>query len=162
GVACGGLLAADLFLGSFLFPGPWLHWAVLGVLFLIIGAVSDHLLTQMTYFELANLRAATWHDARKRVLGSSLTLTAAYLVTAGVAVLAIVLLRQLPGVADLVQNPPWLSSILHEAVPVFSLVGEMILWPVLVFALLLGPIMIVEECSIAAALSQWGKLMQEH
>jgi len=45
---------------------------------------------------------------------------------------------------------------------VVSLVGEIILWPVLGSTLLLGPVVVVEECSVPGALRQWWWLVRRH
>jgi hypothetical protein len=134
------------------------------VLLLLLFAVSSSLVTQITYTELSRLRPARWKETRA-VLGWPAFRVALASLLVGGALLAIAGLRWLP---------PWLldgaaltwSAGVRESVAAIAAVGgllfEVMLWPLAVLGLLLVPILIVEECSVLAALRQWIALLQKH
>jgi hypothetical protein len=168
-VACvtgvlGGVLVAlaETLQGTPGLPWSWLSWPVAGLVFLVLGAVCDGLLTQMTHVELSNLRPARWTEAASGLVRLSLRLGLAFLLTAGVAVLAIVLLRLLPSWAAGLRGPAWWTGLCQYGSAVVGMVLEILLWPVVGFSLLLGPIVVIEECSVATALGHWGRLLRQH
>jgi hypothetical protein len=131
------------------------RWAVVAVVLLAVAAVSGALLTKMTYLELSRLRPARWKRTRVGLLPNILRLAFLYLVTGGLAVLAIVALRLLP-------SWPFDSTGTREAVTAAAVVLEVALWPVVALSLLVGPVVVVEECSVPAALALWCRLVWRH
>jgi hypothetical protein len=72
-------------------------------------------------------------------------------------------LRILPGwILSNVLEGPIDSDVLPSLAAIGSLILEVLLWPVLGLALLLGPIVIVEECGSLAAIGQWWILIRRH
>src|SRR5437667_396694 len=70
--------------------------------------------------------------------------------------------RALPGWVLSRADLPFGADTLAGWATVAGLVLEVILWPILGLALLLGPIVVVAECSVAAALRQWYGLLRRH
>jgi hypothetical protein len=134
------------------------------VLLLLIGAVADALLTQMTYVELSRLRPARWPEARAGLGNFAARLFVAWLATAGVALALIALLRWLPPgpITPGGESPGALWEVGAGLLTVVTLVLEVLLWPVVALALLLGPVVVVEEIRPGAALGQWGRLVRQH
>jgi hypothetical protein len=96
---------------------------------------------------------------------NALRLAFLYLVTGGLALLAIVGLRLFP--AWLLDGAGWdwpanMREGVGSAACVVAVVLEVALWPVVAFSLLLGPVLIVEECSVPAALAWWCRLLRRH
>jgi hypothetical protein len=74
-------------------------------------------------------------------------------------------LRALPAWLLAQGDAGWLADAaepLAAAATVVRLIVEVVLWPVLGFALLLGPIVIVEDCTPTQAVSQWTTLVRGH
>ena len=71
-------------------------------------------------------------------------------------------LRALPGWVLSRAEIPLGADALAGWATVAGLVLEVILWPILGLALLLGPIVVVAECGVAAALRQWYGLLRRH
>jgi hypothetical protein len=146
---------------------PWLYgaWAVIGLLILIIWVIGNVLLTQMTYVELSQLRPARWKEARAGVIGFTFRLLFAYVVAAGLPIVAILTLRWLPqAVPDMNLPERFLPyrEMIAEMVGIFAMLVEIVLWPVLGVTLLLGPVVVIEECSMLAALGQWWWLLRQY
>jgi hypothetical protein len=136
-----------------------------GLAVLLLGALADCLLTQMSYIELCRLRPARWAETRAGLGRNVLQVALAYLLVVGGALLAIWGLRHLP--AWLAQGSSWPAQEtardqLAGAAAALGVLLEVVLWAVVVLALLLGPILIVEECWLFAALRQWGQLLRRH
>jgi hypothetical protein len=166
GVLCGAVLAST---GSiaFLLPAPWsrVAWAAAGLILLTIWVAANVLLTQMTYLELSRLRPARWPEVRMGWPGFALRLLIALLVTAGGAAAAIALLRWLPQQLTAPKSPERLTDLPEVGAAVVSVLGlvvEMLLWPVLGFTFLIGPIIVVEECSVVRAVLEWWRLVRRH
>jgi hypothetical protein len=166
-----GLLAGLLFAGQtsgvldMLMPNAAERWVVLAVVLLAAAAVTGALLTKMTYLEVSRLRPARWKRSRAGLLPNTLRLAFLYLVTGGLALAAIIGLRVLP--AWLLNGAGWdWPADIREAIgmgaAVTAVVLEVALWPVVAFSLLLGPVLIIEECSVPAALAGWCRLLRHH
>ncbi|HVS36746.1 MAG TPA: hypothetical protein VMS17_14390, partial [Gemmataceae bacterium] len=161
GLAAGLILAApQLPMLPFESAAPWARWIAAGFLVLLIVTATAAVLTRMTFLELSKMRPARWGEGFTGMLGTTLRIIVAQLLTAGVAGGAIVLLRLLPG---------WLldqhvggaaSDGLAAAATAIGMILELALWPIIGFALLLPPIFVVERCSIGRALSQWLHLLK--
>jgi hypothetical protein len=131
-------------------------------LILALGATGAVLLTRMTYVELSRQRPARWTECRLGLGDVTLRFAVSYLVVTGVSLAAIYFLRHLP---------PWIlermgedsTPALRDAVggtaAVVALLLEALLWPVCVLALLLAPVLVVEECPALIALGRWSRLI---
>jgi hypothetical protein len=138
---------------------PWLPHCVAAAGLLLVGVVCTVLLTQMTYTELSRLRPAYWSEARAGLLKFSTRLLIAFLIAGGSAVLAILLLRRLP---QFLFSADGQRPLAVDSLKVLALLIEVVLWPVVGFTLLLGPVIVVEESSVLTALGQWWWLVRRH
>ena len=139
---------------------PWVRWVAAGVALLVIVNAAVGLITRMTYLELSRMRPARWREGARGLLGTTGRTATAFLLTAGVAALLIVALRYLPGLM-LEAAPGGRSDAVAAAVLAASgMLLQVVLWPVFIVALLLPPILVVENCSVGAALSQWLRLLR--
>lgn len=166
GVAAGLLAAFAGSLSGYL-PQPWAlgMWVGLGLVLLVIGSVGNILLTQMTYVELCRLRPARWSEARGGLVRYSMRLFTAMMVFAGGTGLAIWLVRQFPGELAAVleaQDLKTVGALTMPAATVLAMLVEIVLWPVLGFTLLLGPVVVIEEGSIFGAVRQWWGVVRRH
>jgi hypothetical protein len=163
GVLIGLVLAVVQFAAAeFEAIAPGARWLAAAACLFAILTVTASLLTNMTFVEASHLRPARWREARAGLMGLSLRLAGAWLLTAGVAAGLIVVLRWLPTFL-LRQAGPELSGWFYAAAVAALLdpVGEVVLWPVCGFALLLAPILVVERCSVATALRHWLRLLRQ-
>jgi hypothetical protein len=169
GVACLaaflGVVALFLlrhFLPAWDWPWVWVPAAAAGLVVLILGAATTVLLTQWTFVELSQARAARWSDAVTGLLPNTIRLMLADLVIIG---LPVAVLLVLPSVPDWLASANWFADA-EEVMVVTVLVLSLILWvllgPLLGFALLLGPILIVEECTTGKALRLWFQFVRQH
>jgi hypothetical protein len=147
--------------------GSWriLRWGLAFLALAPVAAVVTALLTQMTYVELSRLRPARWDEARAGLKRFAARLTLAYLLVGSVMVLDLVGVRNLPSWllrANEAEGWAWFREAAVAAATVLALLLEVILWPLLGFALLLGPVVVIEECSVGAALGQWWQLLRQH
>jgi hypothetical protein len=151
-VVAGGPLAqaADL--------DPRLVRVAQGLLILVVFATCAALVDKLTVVELAHFRPARWDEARAGLAGNVVRLTLTYLLAGGATLLLMLLLRRLPGWLHEQVDGSWPA----EAAAVLVLFLEVALWVMLGLSLLLGPVLIVEECSVGAALRQWGGLLRRH
>jgi hypothetical protein len=145
----------------------WALWGAAALLMLLVGVVGIVWLTQMTYIELCQLRPVRWAEARVGQGRFSTRLLIALLITAGIAGLGIALLRwgaHQAATIPRVEPEQWTGApaIGLALASALTLVGEMLLWPVIGFALLLGPVVVIEECSLLTALQQWWRLVRRH
>lgn len=166
GVVSGVLVAFAASAGGFVVHSDpvWL-WAGVAVLLAAVGSVANVLLTQMTYIELCQVRPVRWAEARAGLVRHSARLFSAYLVAAGGTALAIWLLRQFPDTVFGVLEGRGLTDAAHFARPTLTLLAmlvEMVLWPVLGFTLLLGPVVVIEEDSALGAMRQWWGVVRRH
>jgi hypothetical protein len=170
-VACaGGVLGGAIVATTGAFSGllgsmwPWLPHCVAAAGLLLVGVACTVLLTQMTYTELSRLRPAYWAEARAGLLKFSIRLLLAFLIAGGGAVLAIVLLRRMPQLIFSADKPDAGSyrPLAIDVLKVLALLIEVVLWPVVGFTLLLGPVIVVEESSALTALGQWWWLVRRH
>ena len=170
-VACvGGVLGgiivatAGTISGMFHMPWPWMPYGVAAAGLVLVGVICTVLLTQMTYTELSHLRPARWVEARAGLLKFSIRLLIALLIAGGGAVAAIVLLRRMPDLVFSAEGPDTASyrPLMIGGLKVVALLVEVVLWPVLGFTLLLGPVIVVEESSVLTALGQWWWLVRRH
>lgn len=166
-----GLLAGAAFALMYLYiahvrgEAPWWSWPVFGGVVLLAGSACQVLLTQMTYAEVSQLRPARWRDGLIRFPLAWCHVVLANAIVFGLTVSALVFLRLGPE-----QFRDWYMAQYGEArleafrdlVAVGSFLGELLLWPVLAFGLLLAPLVIVEDRSAPLALWQWLRLLVRH
>jgi hypothetical protein len=158
---CSGavLAAARLPLLEIEGESSWLRWVVAVVALLVIVNAGAGLITRMTFLELSHMRPARWREGVKGLAGTTFRMAVAQVLTMGLAACLIVVLRYLPGL--LMEATPGGSA--TGAAAILAAVGmllQIVLWPVFVVALLLPPILVVENCSVGAALAQWLRLLR--
>ncbi len=161
-----GFLGAGVFLGIRLGQGwvdSWIIWLVAGLVLLALAAVSTALLTQMTFVELSRLRPARRQEALAGLGRNSVRLMVCQALVAGSVLLVLAGLQALPRwiLANDLEGPR-VPEFLAAAATVLGLVLEVLLCPILGLALLLGPIVIIEECSSFRAIIQWSALIRRH
>jgi hypothetical protein len=167
GMAClAGLLSvvALLLAGHFGsgWDRPWAAWALAGLGLLVIGAACTVLLTQWTFVELSQARPAHWADGVTGLLRNTCRLVLADLVVIGLPVVILWLLPFVPGWLGPVEWFDGAEDVVAGAVLVMCLILWVLLGPLFGFALLLGPILIVEECSAGMALRLWRQFVRQH
>ncbi len=128
---------------------------------LVILAATTGLLTRLTYVELARLRPARWRESLAGLDFLTARLAVTQGLVAGGTLGLIALLRWLPTWL-LADNPDPAREAWAGVATVVGLVLEVCLWPVCVFVLLLGPILVVEGNSVVGALRQWARLVRQH
>ena len=163
GLCLGILLAAGRFFAPTLVgPRAPLAWCLLAAA-LVVVALMDTLLSQMTYVELSRLRPARWRETLAGLRRFTLRVAVALGLVGGGVLGLIALLRWLPpwllsgGVET---RSPWEAVAMVSVI--FAILLEVALWPILVFVLLLTPLLVVEECSVWSALRQWLRLLRRH
>jgi hypothetical protein len=143
---------------------PFVGWAGAGVVLALLAAVAAVLLTQMTYVELSSFRPARWQDGTTNLGGAVLRVFFAFLLVGGATMLALAGLRWLPvwlATAEL----SWPAGFREAAVTTAGVVApllEVVLWPLLAFALLLPPALLVEESSFGGGIAGWLRLLRAH
>jgi hypothetical protein len=172
GLACLlGILGCLAWIGWGLFDAvlaDWWWWAaaitVLALIVLFAGGLVMTLITQTTFIQLSRLRQPRANDLWPSSLSLAARLAFALLVVVGGGIALILTLRWLPtwmSPADAHADPWWHYG--AAAVLIARLVLEVLFWPMLALApLLLGPILVVEECSAARALVEWWSMLRKH
>src|SRR6516164_7281150 len=166
GVVSAAVVAFTASFTDFYFQ-PWSAgiWVGLGLVLVAIYVASNILLTQMTYTELSRLRPARWLEARAGWGIFSIRLFAPFLTIAAGTSLAIWALRLLPEQLrawEPVQNMEEFRQFGLPVLTVLVLLSEMVLWPVLGFTLLLGPVVVIEECPLLQGVRQWWGMIRRH
>src|SRR5262249_52605372 len=145
------------------FPLTLVPWAALGAVVLLLVGVGSALLTQITFVELSRLRPARRAEATQNLWRHALTLIACYLLVAGGIVVLIAGLRELPAwLLDSEAEGMFGARELAGVAVALALILEVILWPLLGLALLLGPIVVIDEGGVGASLARWCRLLREH
>jgi hypothetical protein len=154
GLAC----AVALFLTDSLRPGlDYWAWVLVGLALVGTQGVCSSLLTQMTFVELSRLRPARRSEVTTGLARNAGRLILTQGLVGGVVVTLILGMRALQPAVD--DTGPGVFAAL---VVVVRLVLEVLLWPILALCLLLGPIVVIEECSFAQALRQWVAFLRQH
>lgn len=135
-----------------------LSWLAGGLAVLIVAGLAAAALAQMTFVELTRLRSAFRGEVKNGLGRNALRIIIAQLLLVGGALAAVLGLRELA---------IWLvgevtNDILAAVAIVIRLGLEVLLWPVLPLALLVAPIVVIEECSFAQALRDWLRLLRQH
>jgi hypothetical protein len=141
----------------------WLPTLVAASMVFIGVVMAGVLLTQMTYTELSRLRPSTWAEARSLLARFSARLFVCAGITAGVIGGSLWALHVWTPAEIGARLSSWLKP--EITVPVISVIMlflELVLWAVLPFTLLLGPIVVIEEGSIGDSLAQWWWLIRRH
>ncbi len=165
-VLVSGLLLGGLFALS-QYPLPELGtarlWydAILAVLAGLVASATGALLTRATFIELSQLRPAESQETHLGWTGRTVRLFVAQLFVVGSALGLIVLLQGLPQWLLLGDNPAPAWQYAANAVTAVGVVAGFALWPVLVLTLLLAPIVVVEETSVATGLFHWWQLIRK-
>jgi hypothetical protein len=166
GVLSAAIVAFTASLTGFSFqPWSWGIWAGVVLGLVAVFAASNVLLTQMTYIELSRLRPARWPEARLRWGIFSFRLFVTFLTIAAGTSLAIWALRQLPDLLvtwESIQNWEEIRQFGLPILTVLVLLLEMVLWPVLGFSLLLGPVVVIEEGTLLQVVGQWWGIIRRH
>lgn len=124
--------------------------------------VCTVVITQITVLEVSQLRSPSFREATGHLFGNALRLLVCWLIVGGIVGGAIVGARELPEfVRGLGGELPARHTLLNVAAAL-SLVFEVMLWPVLGLALLIPPVIVVEEISPIRALLQWLSLVREN
>lgn len=164
GVVLGALAALSRLpwpdLGMFQIVIPW-ALALAGV---VVATALSGVLTRMTFVELSELRPAR---LREGVLGLSrrtIRLLLAVTLALGGVVLLLGGLRWATAWLVAPYDLPWplAREVIADIFTVASLVLELALWPFFGLAFLLGPILVVEECSVLQAVRTWRGLLRQH
>jgi len=136
-------------------------WIGIGLVWLLLVAFGSALLTQMTVVELSRLRPARTQEARHHLVRNALRIAVAYLVVGGIVVAGVMALRALP---DWLLDPSDVGTpgadVVAGLTTALALLLEVLLWPILGLALLLAPILVIEECGLFSAFRQWAALLQ--
>ncbi|MBI3407730.1 MAG: hypothetical protein HY040_05165 [Planctomycetes bacterium] len=147
------------------FDEPWVLGAsgVIGLLLMVAFSLATAVLTQATFIELSRLRPARQQEIRQGMAGRVLHVFVAQLLMAGVFVLALIYLRRVPGwILAPDEDGQILSDWIVAPVLALRMIGEAICWPMLSLTLLLGPILVIEDCSLAKGLADWWGLLRRH
>jgi hypothetical protein len=141
----------------------WFNGVLAALAGLVLAASSAHL-TRTTFVELSQLRPARPTEVQPGWLRRTLRLFIAQLLTAGVGIGLVFLLRALPHWLLPSQETPnadqWLAAASLAAAT--AAVGSVILWPVILLTLLLAPVFVVEESLVITGLKNWYKLLRQH
>jgi hypothetical protein len=141
----------------------WLPTLVAAAIIFIGVVMAGVLLTQMTYTELSRLRPSTWTEARAGLAKFSARLFVCAGITAGVIGGGLWAMHAWTPADIGARLSTWLRP--EITVPVISVIMlflELILWAVLPFTMLLGPVVVIEEGSIGDSLAQWWWLIRRH
>lgn len=128
---------------------------------LLAWSLAATVVTQMTKIELARLRPPRPREVRAGLLRHASNLLLAHLAVLGPWLALMYGLHQLPG---------WLlegeRTMLIEAVAVplltLRVLVEVVAWPFVGLALLLGPVVVIEEHGLGRALAEWCTILRRH
>jgi hypothetical protein len=166
GFAAGVIVAARVILERWVeYPGTWLFSLVAGFLLLLVASVAGALLAQLTFIELSQLRPARSGEGSLHLGRNVLRLLVCHLVIVGLIAGMLAELASLPGWALAQTEPDWLVEAregLACTAVVAQVLFQLLLWPLLLCALQLGPIVVVEEYGAGRALGQWLALLGKY
>jgi hypothetical protein len=165
-IACGtSLVWAVGYLALALLPPTtdllWLMMfqAAIGLSLLFVAGLASGILGQMTVVEISRFRPAQWHEVRPGVVGKAVKITLAQALILGMVLLP------LWGLHHSMDVWAWffgshLPPILQGTFLGLRLLLEIIFWPLAGMSLLLGPLILVEECSPWRGLAEWFDLLR--
>ena len=162
-----GVLGAGVFLvfqqTSEFWLDSWIPLLAMGLILVLIAAVNTAILTQMTFVELSSLRPARPGEALMRLGVNTFRLVICYALVGGPICICIAGLRTLPGwILDNGPLGPFGEEVPAAVASVCSLILQVLLCPILGLALLLGPIVIIEENGSLRSISQWWSLVRRY
>jgi hypothetical protein len=141
----------------------WLPTVVAAAIIFVGGVMAGVLLTQMTYTELSRLRPSTWAEARTGLAKFSARLLVCTGITTGVICGSLWAMHAWTPAEIGARLSTWLRpEITVPVISVIMLFFELLLWAVLPFTMLLGPVVVIEEGSIGDSLAQWWWLIRRH
>lgn len=144
--------------------GTWLALIFGGITALVFFATVTTLLTRQTHLEISQMRPVLPSEANKNAGPFILRVFLGYGITIGLAIGAILLAQRAPG---------WTANLLDGlnrygaelAVTVVVLLGVVVavaMFAMILMSFLLPPVLIVEECSLGTALSEWRTMLRQH
>jgi len=135
-----------------------------GAALVLVFALSSALLLQLSHVEVTALRAARWPEALHGWTSLTFRLVLGFLLVLGSVVVLLGGLVQLSNWLLMNVTPPW--GVYREfgatLAGVAIVLASVALLPLFCFSLLLGPILVVERCSIWKAFGLWRKLLRRH
>jgi hypothetical protein len=141
----------------------WMPTLVATAIIFIGAVMAGVLLTQMTYTELSRLRPSTWTEARNGLAKFAARLFVCAGITAGAIGGGLWALHVWTPADIATRLSAWLRpEITVPVISVLMLFLELLLWAVLPFTMLLGPVVVVEEGSMGDSLAQWWWLIRRH
>jgi hypothetical protein len=162
-LGAGVILGHRVLMASEVWHDSWIPMLAASLVILAIAAVSTAILTQMTFVELSSLRPARPGEALTRLGVNTFRLMVCYALVAGPIFLCIAGLRALPRwMLDNGFLGAWGPEIPAGAAMIAGLILQVFLCPVLGLALLLGPIVIIEEIGSLRSILQWWSLVRRH
>ena len=141
--------------------GLWLFGLITGisVALLFAAGFASSAIGQMTLVEMLHRRRARWKEIRPRLLLNAFSIFLGEALFLGVTLLPIEGLRHMPrwweGLFS--TTPP---EALTDAVQTARLILEIVFWPLQGMLVMLGPIIIVEECSLTRGFAKWWELIR--
>jgi hypothetical protein len=165
GLGMGITVLVGIFASPQLGDWAWAGSLAAAVVWLVLFSMCTSILTQMTSLELSRDRPVLFSEAHAGLFGFVLRLSCALGLIGGLMLGLIVLFRALPGwLAFVAPDEIGLGwEILRNVIIGMHWVLEVICWPILALAMLLmGPILIVEDCSIWQGLREWLHLLRQH
>lgn len=132
----------------------------------IVFAITNALLTKMTYLELSTSRVVGLSEAARGIVASVAKMLIVYIVLVGGAFYLMSLLHRLPGWLTVpptqIMEAPLGSRVLAATVSIVGLLCEVVLWVVIVLTWLLPPILVGEEYSLVGGIREWLGLIASH
>ena len=166
--AFAGLLSAalvlfgQLILWQFESPVNLVVGASIGLAVLAVFAICTAIIARITVVEVAQLRSPKQGEIAAHLLRDAFRLFVCWLMVGGCLVGAIVGARELPGFVRSLAVDASVRDVLREVAVVLAILLEVVLWPILGLTILLGSIIVVEECSPFRAVGQWLSLVREN
>jgi hypothetical protein len=138
---------------------PW-GAAALGVL--MFGAIGIALITQTSFVELSTAKPARSRDSTRALPRNALRLFCGFLVVIGGPLILLVGIYLLVGWLPTSDIEPSAHAAIAGVSLLLSILIFVLLGPVLAFAHLLGPVVVIEEASAGRSLGQWWQLVRQH
>jgi hypothetical protein len=130
----------------------------------VIFAITNALLTKMTYLELATSRLVSLREAAQGIVTSVVKLLIIYAVLVGGSFYLMSLLHRLPAwltvPATEVASASLNTRIFAGGIAFLGLLFEVVLWAILVLTWLIPPIVVGEEYSLVGGLFEWLRLVR--
>jgi hypothetical protein len=139
-------------------PWPLVAWLGAGSALILVEAIGAALVSNMVFIELTRLRPARWSEAGTALSRNAVRIIAAHLIVVSSLVAVVLALHELLDWL-LVQQA---AEVLVAVTLVVGILFEALLGPILLLALLLAPIVVIEECSAGQALWQWLDFVRLH